>query len=146
MDHRRPGRPVHERRHEAGVQRPDQHRPPDRSQQPDRRLRHVPFGKSWTAGSTSRRSTLATTEQVKAAKRNIKKATDAAKRKRSIAHMPARTKTALGKQGAAVAARKRRGGTSPKTRAELYELAKKKDIAGRSKMGRDDLARAVGEK
>ena len=89
---------------------------------------------------------MATTEQVKAAKRNIKKATDAAKRKRSIAHMPARTKTALGKQGAAVAARKRRGGTSPKTRAELYELAKKKDIAGRSKMGRDDLARAVGEK
>ena len=89
---------------------------------------------------------MATTEQVKAAKRNIKKATDAAKRKRSIAHMPARTKTALGKQGAAVAARKRRGGTSPKTRAELYELAKKNDIAGRSKMGRDDLARAVGEK
>lgn len=35
--------------------------------------------------------------------------------KRSIANMPAKTRTALGKQGAAVAQRKRTGGSSPKT-------------------------------
>ena len=53
---------------------------------------------------------------------------------------------ALGKQGAAVAQRKRTGGDSPKTRAELYEIAKQRDLPGRSKMGRDELARKLGEK
>ena len=38
--------------------------------------------------------------------------------------MPKATRTALGKQGAAVAQRKRSGGSSPKTRQELYEEAK----------------------
>jgi hypothetical protein len=46
----------------------------------------------------------------------------------------------------AVAQRKRTGGTSPKTRTELYEIAKKRNLAGRSKMGRDELARALGYK
>ena len=58
--------------------------------------------------------------------------------------MPAKTKTALGKQGAAVAQRKRTGGTTPKTRAELYEMAKRRDLPGRSKMGRDELAKKLG--
>jgi hypothetical protein len=31
-------------------------------------------------------------------------------------------------------------------RAELYELAKRKDLPGRSKMGRDELARKLGER
>jgi hypothetical protein len=60
--------------------------------------------------------------------------------------MPSSTKSALGKQGAAVAQRKRTGGSTPKTRAELYELAKKRDLPGRSKMGRDELARALGRR
>lgn len=89
---------------------------------------------------------MATTAQRRAARRNIKKAASAARSKKSIAHMPASTRSALGKQGAAVAARKRRGGTSPKTRAELYEIAKKRNLEGRSKMGRDELARALGVK
>jgi len=89
---------------------------------------------------------MATTKQVRAAKSNIKKARAASERKRSIAHMPAKTRTALGKQGAAVAQRKRRGGTSPKTRAELYEEAKRRNLPGRSKMGRAELARALGHK
>ena len=55
------------------------------------------------------------------------------------------TRTALGKQGAAVAQRKRAGGASPKTRAELYEIARKRDLPGRSKMGRDELARKLSE-
>jgi len=38
------------------------------------------------------------------------------------------------------------GGSSPKTRAELYELAKKRDLPGRPKMGRDELARKLGER
>ena len=59
---------------------------------------------------------MATTKQVRAAKRNVKKAQSAAVSKRTIAHMPAKTRTALGKQGAAVARRKRTCVSSPKTR------------------------------
>ena len=51
---------------------------------------------------------MATAKQQAAARRNIKKAASAAKRKRTIAHLPKRTKTALGKQGAKVARQKRR--------------------------------------
>jgi hypothetical protein len=87
---------------------------------------------------------MATQKQVKAAKRNVQKAQAGARKNRSIAKMPARTRTALGKQGAAVAQRKRTGGSSPKTRQELYEEAKRRGLPGRSKMGRDELARALG--
>jgi hypothetical protein len=48
------------------------------------------------------------------------------------AHMPASTKTALGKQGAAVAQRKRTGAATPNSRTELYELAKTRNLSGRS--------------
>ena len=89
---------------------------------------------------------MATTKQRNAAKSNIKKAQSAARSKRTLAHLPSSTKTALGKQGAAVAQRKREGGTTPKTRAELYELAKKRDLPGRSKMGRDELAKALRQR
>jgi hypothetical protein len=57
---------------------------------------------------------MATRKQTQAAKRNIKKAAAAARSKKSIAHMPSSTRTALGKQGAAVAQRKRSGGSSPR--------------------------------
>jgi hypothetical protein len=89
---------------------------------------------------------MATQKQVKAARSNVKKAQAGAKKKRSIANMPAKTRTALGKQGAAVAQRKRTGGSSPKTRQELYEEAKRRGLPGRSEMGRDELARALGRK
>jgi len=42
-----------------------------------------------------------------------------------------------------VAQRKRTGASNPKTLAELYEMAKQRDLPGRSKMGRDELARAL---
>jgi hypothetical protein len=90
--------------------------------------------------------TVATNKQVQAAKRNVEKARAGAQKKRSIASMPAKARTALGKQGAAVAKRKRTGGSSPKTRQELYEEAKRRDLPGRSKMGRAELARALGHK
>jgi hypothetical protein len=89
---------------------------------------------------------MATRKQVKAAKRNVEKAQEGARRKRSIANLPASTRSALGRQGAAVAQRKRSGGSSPKTRQELYEIAKQRNLPGRSKMGRAELARALGYK
>jgi hypothetical protein len=89
---------------------------------------------------------MATKKQTQAAKRNVTKAQQAATSKKTIAHMPENTRTALGKQGAAVAQRKRTGGTTPKTRAELYEMAKKRDLPGRSKMSRDELAKKLGVK
>jgi hypothetical protein len=89
---------------------------------------------------------MATRKQVKAAKQNVKKARAGAQSKRSIANMPAKTRTALGKQGAAVAQRKRTGRSTPKTRQELYDEAKRRNLAGRSKMGRDELARALGHR
>jgi hypothetical protein len=89
---------------------------------------------------------VASDRQVKAARRNVKKAQTGARQKRSIANMPASTRSALGKQGAAVAQREREGGSSPKTRQELYEEAKRRNLPGRSKMGRDELARALGDR
>lgn len=89
---------------------------------------------------------MATQKQRQAARRNVRKAIKAAKKKRTIAHLPRKTRRALGQQGAAVARRKRTGAKQPKTRQELYEIAKRRNIAGRSKMGRAELARAVGER
>jgi hypothetical protein len=49
---------------------------------------------------------VATRKQRTAAKRNIKKAAKAAQRKRTIAHLPKNTRTALGKEGAKAARKK----------------------------------------
>ena len=87
---------------------------------------------------------MVTQKQRTAARKNVRKAAGVAKSKKSIAHLPPKTRSALGKQGAAVAARKRTGGSTPKTRAELYAEAKRRELPGRSKMGRDELARALG--
>ncbi|HVX23443.1 MAG TPA: hypothetical protein VHB02_19025 [Acidimicrobiales bacterium] len=87
---------------------------------------------------------MATQKQRAAARKNVKKAIAGAKAKKSIASMPKRTRTALGKQGAAVAQRKRTGASGPKTRQELYDEARRRNVAGRSKMGRAELARALG--
>ncbi len=88
---------------------------------------------------------MVSTKQRTAAKRNVKKAIAASKR-RTIAHMPKKTRTALSKQAAAVRQRKRTGAKSPKTREELIRIARRRGLEGRSKMGRDELARALGEK
>jgi hypothetical protein len=50
---------------------------------------------------------MATGKQRAAARRNIKKAATVARRKRTIAHLPKKTRTALGKQAAKVAKQKR---------------------------------------
>jgi hypothetical protein len=51
---------------------------------------------------------MTTTRQRRAARRNIRKAAAAAKKQRTISKLPAKTRTALGKQGAKMARRKRR--------------------------------------
>jgi hypothetical protein len=48
---------------------------------------------------------MATRKQAQAAKRNVTKAQKAAAGQKTLAHLPADTKSALGKQGAAVAQR-----------------------------------------
>jgi hypothetical protein len=50
---------------------------------------------------------MPSTKQGTVARKNIKKAATAAKKKRTIAHLPKSTRTALGKQGAKVAKQKR---------------------------------------
>jgi hypothetical protein len=88
---------------------------------------------------------MATRKQTQAAKRNIRSAQAAAKRKRTIAHLPEATRRDLGKQGSRARQRGGRPGHAleDRTRTELYELAKKRNIRGRSKMGKWDLIRAL---
>jgi hypothetical protein len=88
---------------------------------------------------------MATKKQTQAARQNVQSAQQAAKRKKTISNLPKQTRSRLGKQASAVAQRKRTGSSSPKTRTELYEIAKQRDLPGRSKMGRDELARKLGE-
>ena len=88
---------------------------------------------------------MATTKQVRAAKRNVKKAQAGAKRKRTIANLPKSTRRELGRQAARGRARHGRAGRNleDRNRAQLYELAKKKNIPGRSSMGKSDLIEAL---
>jgi len=51
---------------------------------------------------------MATRKQKAAARRNVKKAARGARRKRTIAHLPKQTRTALGKEAAKAAKRRRR--------------------------------------
>ena len=88
---------------------------------------------------------MATKKQTQAAKQNVKKAQQAAKRKRTIANLPAGTRRELGKQAARG---RQRGGEAghaleDRNRQQLYELAKKKNISGRSKMGKWALIEAI---
>jgi len=88
---------------------------------------------------------MATRKQVQAAKRNVRKAQAGAKRKRTISHLPKSTRRELGRQAARGRARSGRAGRSleDRNRQQLYELAKKKQIPGRSRMGKWDLIDAL---
>jgi hypothetical protein len=88
---------------------------------------------------------MATTKQRQAAKRNVKQAQQAARRKRTIASMPKRTRSELGKQAAKG---RQRGGQAgrrleDRNRQQLYEIAQRENISGRSKMGKWDLIKAI---
>ena len=80
---------------------------------------------------------MATEKQRAAARRNVKKAQAGAKQKQTLKNLPKRTRTALGKEATAV-----RRGDAP-TRKELNDEARRLGIAGRSKMGKDELKAAV---
>lgn len=88
---------------------------------------------------------MATKAQTQAASRNIRKAQSAAKSKRTISKLPRSTRQDLGRQAAKARARggKAGRGYEDRTRQQLYELAKKMNIAGRSRMGKWDLIRAI---
>jgi hypothetical protein len=88
---------------------------------------------------------MASARQVRAAKQNVKKAQAAAKSKRTIAHLPPKTR-----RGLQAEARKgaRRGGKpghalEDRNRQQLYEIAKDRNISGRSKMGKWELIDAI---
>jgi hypothetical protein len=88
---------------------------------------------------------MATKRQTAAAKRNIRKAQRAARRKKTITKLPKSVRRDLGRQ----AAKSRQRGGKPgraledRTRQDLYEVAKRRGIAGRSKMGKWDLIKAI---
>jgi hypothetical protein len=88
---------------------------------------------------------VATRKQTQAAKRNVKKAQSAAKRKRTIANLPKSTRRELGKQAAKGRQRGGQAGQAleDRNRQQLYEIAQQKNIAGRSKMGKWDLIKAI---
>jgi hypothetical protein len=88
---------------------------------------------------------MATSKQVKAARRNVEKAQQAAQKKRTIANLPKSTRRSLQAE-----ARKgsRRGGKpghrlEDRNRQQLYDVARKKGIPGRSKMGKWELIDAI---
>jgi hypothetical protein len=88
---------------------------------------------------------MATTKQVKAAKRNVRKAQTAARKAKTISKLPKAVRQDLSRNAAAA---RRRGGKAghsldDRTREQLYEVAKRKNIPGRSKMGKYDLIRAL---
>jgi hypothetical protein len=88
---------------------------------------------------------MATRKQTKAAKSNIKKAQQAAKKKRTIAHLPKTTRQALQTEARKGARRGGRPGHAleDRNRQQLYEVARRKGIPGRSKMGKGELIRAI---
>lgn len=88
---------------------------------------------------------MATKNQVQAAKRNVKAAQEGAKKKRTIANLPASTRRELGKQAARGRARGGKAGhrLEDRNREQLYEIAKEEGIPGRSKMGKRDLIQAI---
>jgi hypothetical protein len=88
---------------------------------------------------------MPTQRQTATAKRNVKKAQAAARRQRTIEHLPESTRRDLGRQAAKG---RQRGGAAghrleDRNRSQLYELAQRKNIPGRSKMGKWELIDAL---
>jgi hypothetical protein len=88
---------------------------------------------------------MATRRQTQAARRNIQKAQRAARAKKTITKLPKAVRSDLSRQ----AAKSRQRGGRPgrrledRTRQDLYEVAKRKNIPGRSRMGKWDLIKAL---
>ena len=95
---------------------------------------------------------MVTRNQTQTARKSVKKAQAVAQRRKTTSKLPRKTRTALGREGAKAAARKRgasRGtgsGAGAMTVTELRHEAARLDIAGRSRMGKAQLIRAVQQK
>jgi hypothetical protein len=95
---------------------------------------------------------MATQKQRETARKNVKKAQEGARKKRTISKLSKDTRSALGREGAKAAARKRGAskgtgtGAGAMTVAELRREAARLGIEGRSKMGKAQLIRAVSQK
>jgi hypothetical protein len=95
---------------------------------------------------------MASEKQRAAAKRNVKKAQSASRSKRTISNLSSETRSALGREGAKAAARKRGAskgtgtGAGAMTVTELRREAARLSVDGRSKMGKAQLIRAVSQK
>ena len=88
---------------------------------------------------------MATTKQRQAARRNIKKAQSAARAKKTITKLPEAVRRDLGRQASKARQRGGKAGHAleDRTREQIYEVARKRNIPGRSKMGNWDLIRAI---
>jgi hypothetical protein len=88
---------------------------------------------------------MATTKQTQVAKQNVKKAQAAAKRKRTLANLPKSTRRGLQEQARKGRARGGAAGHAleDRNRQQLYELARKENIPGRSRMGKWELIDAI---
>ncbi|MBA3717725.1 MAG: Rho termination factor N-terminal domain-containing protein [Actinobacteria bacterium] len=82
---------------------------------------------------------------TEAAKRNVKRAQEAAKRKRTIANLPEATRRGLAEQARKGRERGGRPGHAleDRNREQLYEIAREMDLRGRSKMGKWELIDAI---
>lgn len=85
---------------------------------------------------------MATDKQRQAARKNVKKAQAGAAKKKTISKLSSETRSALGREGAKAAARKRGSskgtgtGAGAMTVTELRREAARLGIEGRSKMGK----------
>jgi len=88
---------------------------------------------------------MASRKQTTAARRNIKKAQSSARSKKTISHLPRSVRQDLGRQAAKSRARGGKPGRNleDRTRGEIYEVAKKRNIPGRSSMGKWELIDAI---
>jgi Rho termination factor, N-terminal domain len=88
---------------------------------------------------------MASKAQRDAARRNVKKAQESAGSKRTIANLPEETRKDLGRQGARARSRGGKAGRrlEDRNRQQLYELAKERNIRGRSTMGKWELIEAL---
>ena len=88
---------------------------------------------------------MATAKQTKAARSNVTKAQSAARRKRTIANLPESTRRGLGQQPSRGAQRGGQPGRAleDRNRQQLYDIARKEGIEGRSRMGKWELIDAI---
>jgi hypothetical protein len=88
---------------------------------------------------------MATSKQRQAAERNVQKAQSAAKQQRTLANLPKSTRRGLQEEARKGARRSGRAGHAleDRNRQQLYEVAQRMNIRGRSKMGKWDLIGAI---